>query len=132
MPHYAIVIEDPDQHHASTVRRTIERNVQHHGERHRKKITELALEIVGGKRQKGDLHTLAESECPDGLPNCRNCGDPDHLEACAAAGHCPHCGIDHGITPDGLLADRGVVLKEVPKPQPGQQWSAARRRFEHP
>ena len=54
-----------------------------------------------------------DSECPDGLPNCRNCGDPAHEEACRAAGHCPLCGTVHGIAPNAHLAANGYRLDVV-------------------
>lgn len=41
------------------------------------------------------------------VPNCRNCGDPEHAKACRAAGHCPDCGTNHGIAPDRIVAANG-------------------------
>lgn len=66
----------------------------------------------GSKRPKGTVHTEAEAECPNGLPNCRNCGDPEYLESCKAAGHCPDCGIKHGIAPDSIIKKNGYRLVE--------------------
>lgn len=59
----------------------------------------------------GAVHTVMDSECPNGLPNCRNCGDPEHAESCAKAGHCPFCGTRHGIAPDRVLAANGFALE---------------------
>lgn len=66
----------------------------------------------GPKRHMGDVHTEAETECPDGLPNCRNCGDPAFAESCKAAGHCPHCGTAHGVAPESVLARNGYRMVE--------------------
>lgn len=64
-------------------------------------------------RPLGTIHTSIEGfECPDGLPNCRNCGDPAHAESCKAAGHCPHCGTAHGVAPDAVLAANGYGIIE--------------------
>ena len=77
----------------------------------------------------GALWTHMEDACPDGLPNCRKCGDPAFAVACAAAGHCPHCGTAHGIAPDSVLAAHGVVLKAMEPPASTDQWDAKSRRF---
>lgn len=61
----------------------------------------------------GDLWAIAERECPLGQPNCPDCGDPAHRDACHAAGHCPQCGTAHGIAPTARLAAIGVILVEL-------------------
>jgi len=65
----------------------------------------------GRKRPKGTIHTIAEMDCPNGLPNCRNCGDPIYKEICKANGHCSLCGTAHGIGPDSGLAANGYTLE---------------------
>ena len=62
------------------------------------------------KRKAGEVHDIAASECPDGMPNCRNCGDPQHAASCQAAGHCPDCGTKHGVAPDSVVAANGYAL----------------------
>jgi hypothetical protein len=66
----------------------------------------------------GSVWTGLEDTCPDGLPNCRNCGDPQFAESCRKAGHCPHCGTKHGIAPDSVLAANGLTMVEASKPEP--------------
>lgn len=90
MPKYAIVVADPD--------------------------TVLAGERARGfrtvqRRPVGTVHAELDSACPNGLPNCRNCGDPDHVVTCRAAGHCPQCGTAHGIAPDAVLVRHGFRLE---------------------
>lgn len=63
------------------------------------------------KRPKGTVHTEMDSDCPEGLPNCRNCGDPVHETSCRAQGHCPQCGTAHGIAPESRLAENGYKLE---------------------
>lgn len=63
----------------------------------------------------GEVWTVAESVCPDALPNCRNCGDPAHADTCRAAGHCSRCGTLHGIAPDAVLIAHGLELQALPK-----------------
>ena len=85
MPKFAIIVENPTADHARSF----------------------------GPRKKGDVHTVADSECPLGRPNCRNCGDPDHVATCRAAGHCPDCGTKHGIAPDAIVARNGYRLEPL-------------------
>jgi len=67
-------------------------------------------------RPTGTEHAAPMSDaCPEGRPNCRNCGDPAFADACKAAGHCPQCGVTHGIAPDAVLAANGYALVEVPQ-----------------
>lgn len=68
---------------------------------------------VGPARAVGTVHAEAELECPEGLPNCRNCGDPAYAETCRADGHCPNCGTAHGVAPDATLAANGFALEMV-------------------
>jgi hypothetical protein len=70
------------------------------------------LRRVNTKRPVGTIHTEFDSlECPEGLPNCRNCGDPEFKETCARDGHCPNCGTNHGIAPDSVLARNGYAIE---------------------
>lgn len=100
MARFKIVVDDEEKAHAALLHsyRLVDR-------RTRDQVRALP------RRKVGDMHTVANTDCPDGLPNCRNCGDPDHFAACRAAGHCPHCGVKHGIAPDAILAQNGYRLE---------------------
>ena len=98
MPRYKIVVDDVEKAHTANA----------HSYRLHWDVQRLIEK--GPKRPKGTVHDLMDSECPEGRPNCRNCGDPAHAEACKAAGHCPHCGTRHGIAPDAVLAANGYRL----------------------
>ncbi len=114
MPKYQIVIADAALAHAQEIARNVEANVKIHGEAQRAKIEKVvAARYPNGARPTGTVHDEAETDCPDGLPNCRNCGDPAYADACTAAGHCPDCGTKHGIAPDATLAANGYVLKAL-------------------
>lgn len=114
MPKYQIVIADAQLAHDREIHRNIEANVRLHGEAHRVRIEKLVrARYPHGPRPKGTVHDEADSDCPDGLPNCRNCGDLAHAETCRAAGHCPDCGTKHGIAPESVVAANGYVLKAV-------------------
>jgi len=129
--HYALVVNDPEKVH----RHLLNVNRAHHLKRfsevhgrepkphERNKIEQHIRQGHPDPPPKDSLHTEMESlDCPDGLPNCRNCGDPQHAEACIAAGHCPHCGTQHGMTPQRLLAEGGYHLLELE----GEQADAAK------
>jgi hypothetical protein len=84
--------------------------------------------------QVGDLwHDGAFAlDCPRGLPNCRNCGDPDHADTCRADGHCPLCGRrgGHGVASDRVLKEKGVILHALPqRPRDDERWDRDARRF---
>ena len=114
MPRYAIVIKDADVAHAQEVRRNIEANIAHHGEQHRQRIEAIVnSRFPYGPRPAGTVHDEASSECPDGLPNCRNCGDSAYAETCKASGHCPNCGTNHGLAPDAVVSAHGYELKAI-------------------
>ena len=148
MPHFALVIENPVAHVEAQVSRSIARNLpaalaaaQQEAARAKRAWTAadevrvtnaVAREVrrlVGEPRQVGDLHTTADRECPDSGLNCENCGDPEHAETCAAAGHCPHCGTRHGIAYAALLANAGLSLREIQPPVDGETWDRTRRAF---
>lgn len=148
MPHYAIVIDNPDKHQQAALTRRpkaeYEREVQGAIARTRRDRVVSAAEAdtfvqeqmqryadrVERRRDVGELHTTADSECPDGHLNCRNCGDPAHKASCKAAGHCPLCGTRHGIAPDGYLAESGVSMVALSEPPTqDQEWDRARRQF---
>lgn len=99
MSKYRIIVADAEKAHAALVR-------SYHLHPHRQR--EIRQQPP---RPVGTLHTEMDSECPEGRPNCRDCGDPTHAEACQAAGHCPHCGTRHGIAPDRVLVDNGLRLE---------------------
>ena len=140
MPKYALVIDDPIAHHAAE----IERNVRVHTQRvigsrevdpaERARVVghveRRIRETVGAPKAAGELHTVADSECPDGLQNCRQCGDPAHRDTCRAAGHCPHCGTRHGIAPESYLQATGVALQVLDDPQAHLgRWDRTTRSF---
>lgn len=138
MPHFAVVIKDPDLAQAKEIERNVQANVKalpssvKGKERTRAyhRIDEQVRHFVGPKKQVGDLHTTAKVECPDGEPNCRNCGDPAFTAQCTAAGHCEYCGTRHGIAPDSHVAASGYELVELPgPPQQGQSWDRSQKRF---
>lgn len=92
MPKYKIVVDNPDIEFSQSRLR---------GHKHEKRI-------------KGFTHVEAiESECPNGLPNCKHCGDSDYLEDCKSKGHCPDCGIKHGIAPESVLIKNGYKLEAI-------------------
>ena len=158
MPYYAIVIADAKVAHAKELERNLARNVHHHvtlaghrGAFARVLTTRLEAEVrrnIGAPKQDGDLHDIADSACPDGQPNCRNCGDPTFETSCRAAGHCDHCGRasvpladqlgspdangGHGLAPDAVLAARGYALLPIDPPPDGHVWSRVHRRFVKP
>jgi len=119
MPRFKIVIADADVAQAKEIERNVnaqlqQRKPKNDSERTRaEKALRREAEQRYKKRAAGEVHVVADSECPDGLPNCRNCGDPQHAASCAAAGHCPSCGTKHGIAPDSVVAANGYVLVEM-------------------
>jgi len=114
MPRYRIVIADAQLAHDRERHRNIEANVAVHGEQARAVVTRMVNARYDHEpRPVGTVHSEEDTECPDGLPNCRNCGDPAFLEACTAAGHCPHCGRTHGMAPDAHIAANGYRLEPV-------------------
>jgi len=135
MPHYAIVIKDPPLAHAKEVERNVAANLAAgslSAETHGARVELRVRQFVGAPKQVGDLHTVCEEACPEGLPNCRNCGDPAHAEACAAAGHCPDCGTKHGIAPASVVAANGYDLIAVEPSAEGHVWDRDQRSFVPP
>jgi len=133
MAKFAVVVKDPKVCRMKEIERNFRYNLPQLGELaasepHRRR---LAITIADRTPEKleGDLHTHIAEECPLGLPNCRNCGDPEFAETCAAAGHCPDCGTKHGIAPDAVVAANGFELVEVDDPKDGQAWDRKERRF---
>lgn len=107
-----IVVADAALAHASAISRSIEANVQRHGEAHRARITQEIHRRFPAPRPVGTVHAVVESfACPVGGMNCRNCGDPAYAERCRAAGHCPHCGTRHGVAPDAVVAAHGYAIQ---------------------
>jgi hypothetical protein len=120
MPRFKIVIDNPTVAHEQEIERNIRANIHAHGVnrmgaaeavRAVSAITRKIRASVGPERPAGTIHAEADTDCPDGLPNCRNCGDPEHAETCKAAGHCPDCGTKHGIAPDRIVAAHGYRLE---------------------
>jgi hypothetical protein len=109
MATFAIVVADPTKHLAFEQERYTTAFIEA-GTPHSKAVA-LAAARVGPKRSKGNVHAVMEDVCPDGLPNCRNCGDPQFAATCEQSGHCPDCGTKHGIAPDAVLARHGFTLE---------------------
>lgn len=61
--------------------------------------------------EAGSIHAEMNDACPEGRPNCRNCGDPDYAQQCKQQGHCPDCGTRHGVAPDSVLARNGLAIE---------------------
>ena len=101
MPRYKIIIDDEDKAHEAFV----------NSYRLHKKIQNQLKESP--KRIKGTIHTEMNSDCPEGLINCRNCGDPEFYGSCLSNGHCQDCGTKHGIAPDSILLANGYKLELV-------------------
>lgn len=101
MPRYKIIIENVDKAHEAFIDSY--------------KLLPHAQQKLrdGPKRSVGTIHSEADSECPEDMPNCRNCGDPEFYIPCKKAGHCPDCGTKHGIAPDSVVAANGYKLVEV-------------------
>jgi hypothetical protein len=124
VPRYKLVIADS----ALARQKEVERNTNAHLARDIKarrdngeKVTEFDVtRLARGHRRHfeqkykerpaGTVHDVTVSECPFDLPNCRNCGDPQHAASCKAQGHCPDCGTKHGIAPDRILTENGYEL----------------------
>jgi hypothetical protein len=87
------------------------------------------VEAMVSPKQAGDLHTHIDEDCPMGLPNCRNCGDPDHAADCASKGHCPDCGTKHGIAPSSVVAANGFELIEIDGPKEDEEWDRLQKKF---
>lgn len=96
---FQIVVDDEDKAHEANL------NVHYKDHSYLHKFLE--------KRLKGTIHTEVDSECPNGLPNCRNCGDPEFEESCESQNHCPDCGTKHGVAPNSVLLKNGYKLVEV-------------------
>lgn len=120
MPRFKIVIDKPETAYEQEIARNVNANLRAfrvnnmdavEAARTTNAIARKVREMVGPRKPAGTVHDVAESECPDGLPNCRNCGDQQHAAACQAKGHCSKCGTAHGIAPDRIVADNGYRLE---------------------
>lgn len=134
MPVHALIITDPEKQHAYRRQQHLkrfERERPHATPARREQLVDA--HIAAGrlpKPERDSLHTVADDVCPEGKPNCRNCGDPAFAASCRKVGHCPDCGIKHGIAPDSHLAAVGLSLHPLDElPAPGQVWDAKRRTF---
>jgi len=75
-------------------------------------VKKYAARFPGAVAALGAVHTVADSGCPLGAPNCRCCGDPGTpCEEVEGNPHCRQCGVDHGIAPDAILAANGLALE---------------------
>ena len=125
---YYVVVGDPVVAHNQLIKRYCARNEQVYGvsampkrlrDVARLKILEAVKQNQGAVKPKGFIHDRGPEnkgftfDCPDGLPNCRNCGDPDHAASCQAKGHCPNCGTLHGLVSERHMKENGYILVEV-------------------
>jgi hypothetical protein len=127
---WLVVIKHAKQAHEKEIERNVNANLaearkQQRRQPKRLRVPDRVLErrvdaavrkFIGPQRPVGTVHDAGEEglgcedQCPDGEPNCRNCGDPAFAESCAAAGHCPFCGTAHGMSPDSAVAANGYEL----------------------
>lgn len=112
MPKYAVVIKDAKIARAKEIQRNLEANLKAHPKAPPELVLARVVERFGAMRPPGTVHAYADSACPEGKPNCRNCGDPAYAEDCKAKGHCPLCGTQHGLAPDSVVAASGYELIE--------------------
>lgn len=111
MPKFAIVVDNADVAHTQAIHRNIEK--------FRAAGFPPEFAVSAARAYVGDAHPEGfvinaeplATECPEGKPNCRNCGDPAHEDTCRAAGHCPNCGRSHGMASDATLAKHGYRLE---------------------
>jgi hypothetical protein len=122
MPRFKLVIDNADLAHEKEIERNVRANMKAHGvekmaahdaARTTNVINREVRKRFPEARPAGEVHDIADTECPDGMPNCRNCGDPNHAASCQAAGHCPKCGTAHGIAPDRIVSENGYRLEPV-------------------
>src|SRR5688572_26670209 len=129
MPRYTIIIENPVLARDKEVERNVRVNLQAHQVdrmgveeqlRARKAIAAHAERVAGPLKAAGDVYSVVELPadvqgwCPDDRPNCEHCGDPEHEDACKAAGHCADCrALRHGVAPDAVAAANGLRVEEV-------------------
>lgn len=112
MPRVLIVVADPEKHHRAELAingpavAQLQARARAMGQPEPKGIEPRPA----GTPVSESLHGTA---CPMGRPNCRNCGDPAFKASCREAGHCPQCGIAHGVAPDAVLKAKGLILQEV-------------------
>ena len=120
MPRFKIIVDNPKVAQEKEIERTVAANLAAYGVDQMQPVEAARLEAaidqavrvtVGEEKPEGTVHDTVESDCPKGLPNCRNCGDPAYAASCQAAGHCPECGTKHGLAPDSVVAANGYRLE---------------------
>ena len=117
MPRYTLVITDADKAHAARLKQYEDAYRRARPHLPATALRALALEHEPVKPEVGSTWTECDEACPEGRPNCRNCGDPAFAATCQADGHCPHCGTRHGIAPASVLAAHGLEMRpETPRP----------------
>jgi hypothetical protein len=127
---YALVVVDPSKAHAARRKQYVDAFLRAQLGATQAAADRFADQHEPSPPEHGALWTVAESTCPDGLPNCRHCGDPAYVDSCRAAGHCPHCGTRHGIAPDSVLAAKGLQLHALAEhPTAGQIWNVSALKF---
>lgn len=114
-----ILVADAEVAHTREIARSVEANLARLPPTlrasMRARVTQRVRQAVGPRRPVGTVHAVvAAFDCPEGHPNCRNCGDPAHADACRAAGHCLNCGTRHGVAPDAILVANGYRIVEDP------------------
>ena len=125
MDYCAVIIKDPTLARAQEIARSLQANLDGRSveeqARLRPQLEALLDRRAGPERPVGTLHAVAALACPDGLPNCRNCGDPE--TPCTGPDHCPYCGTRHGVAPYRLVVARGYALVELDAlPGASQVW----------
>ena len=111
----AIVVDHPEVAHSREIERNVKANLDNlpeaqRTESNRRLVEQRVRKMVGDVKPQGTVHAIVDLECPSGMPNCRNCGDPDYADSCSEAGHCPDCGIKHGCAPASIVVANGYRL----------------------
>lgn len=149
MGHVVIVVEDAEKAHQTDIDRNVEANLAAIGQR--RPSPQIAARVravietrIGLPKEAGDLFAVGDTTCPDGLPNCRDCGDPAFEVSCRDAGHCPCCGhqrdvtgllppprdrMGHGVAPQAYIAASGLSLLKIAPRRDGEVWDRQQRKY---
>lgn len=127
MTYVAVVIADAQVARAEEIVRNLAYNLAMRSDATQGQVNVIRARVEqshGTLRPVGTLHTVIALECPEGMDNCRNCGDPK--TPCIGPNHCPYCGILHGCAPDRIVAQNGYKLIPVDGPIPDNKvWDIA-------
>lgn len=131
MTYVAIVIVDAQVARDQEIKRNLDYNIVRRPNISQGQLNMLRKRIEnshGKLRPVGTLHTVVALECPEDMPNCRNCGDPE--EDCYGPNHCPSCGTLHGCAPDRIVAQNGYKLISIDNlPTEDQMWDVKTEMF---